>query len=889
MNGLNRTQEDVLNYIEENTRRFKEADSSVFTANCLAGKLNISRNSASQYLNEFEREGVFLKINSRPVYFFHIKALEELYRTRLQKREFASVTELVRYLEMSAKRKKNFEKAVGYDAGLSYEVAQCRMAMEYPPHGLPVLLTGPAGTGKSMLAKLSWEYAADQELVAPDPEGFFVFKCMAWAGTPEKARKILFGDRGEAGLMERSRQGVLYVKEVDYLNRELQDQISQDLDNRRIIFSTTQSMTENLSRQLLQRIPVIVKVPPLESRSVAEKERLIIHYFKRESDRIRRKICISQKALDALLNYRFPGNVRQLISSIQTSCINAYQLGGEREEALVVSAMHLPEDILQGIRVTADFGEVNRQLLDIDELNVTVGSDRERALFEGFIRRYERYEAGGLTFEELVRKNVEEVGEYFDFLVVEKNISNDKIRAMESVLNEVFRKVNEQYDIQLSANFAMVLARMIYSSMRAGDRPDQVDGRHQELSDGCYELFSRKCEKEMAVAAEIAGMISQNLEWEMNRLQRLLLVMKLYQFRGQIRGADTRAMIICHGYSTAGSIADVVNQTLGKKLFDAVDMPMDTDISVIADKVYRYINSFQVKNVLLLVDLGSLETIDCLMRRGLGVNLGIINNVSTRMALDIGGKMLARMEIGEILEKASLASQATYRLIEEQKKEDAILFVSELNSDVAQKVSRLFMNSLPRKIEINLICYEYTALQDYRASILSRYHILFVAGTVNPMMADTPFVYLEDIISFNKIDTVKQYLQDYLDEGEREQFHRNLLKNFSLQNVIEYLTILNADKVLEFVDDTLEQLQIALGRRFSAKTIIGLNIHICCLVERLVTKTPFTSHMNEEEFKSCRKDFIDAATICFSNITSHYGVELPISEIAYIYDYIYHD
>ena len=100
---------------------------------------------------------------------------------------------------------------------------------------------------------------------------------------------------------------------------------------------------------------------------------------------------------------------------------------------------------------------------------------------------------------------------------------------------------------------------MIYSSMRAGDRPDQVDGRHQELSDGCYELFSRKCEKEMAVAAEIAGMISQNLEWEMNRLQRLLLVMKLYQFRGQIRGADTRAMIICHGYSTAGSIADVVN------------------------------------------------------------------------------------------------------------------------------------------------------------------------------------------------------------------------------------------------------------------------------------------------------------------------------------------
>ena len=717
MNSLNRTQEDVLRYIKENTKRFKEVDSAVFTANCLAGQLNISRNSASQYLNEFEREGIFLKINSRPVYFFHIEVLEEMYRVRLQKRDFLSVTELARYLTSNAKRKKNFAKAVGHDAGLSYEVAQCRMAMEYPPHGIPVLLTGQSGTGKSMLARLSWEYAADQGLVSAAPDGFFVFKAMTYAGTPEAARRILFGGSGEPGLMERSREGVLYVKDVDYLSRELQDQLSQDLDNRRIIFSTTRSMSENLSRQLVQRIPVIVKVPPLESRSVAEKERLIIFYFKRESDRIRRKIRISQKALDALLNFRYAGNIRQLKSSIQTSCINAYQLEEGGGEALTVSAMHLPEDILQGIRVTSDFGEANRELLDIDELDVTFNSDRERALFEGFIKRYERYESGGLTFDELIRKDAEEAEAYFDFLVFEKNISNDKIRAMETVLNKVFRTVDEQYDIQLSSNFAMVMARMIYSSMRAGDRPDQPDGRQRELSDGCFELFTRKCQKETAVAAEIAGMVAQNLEWEMNRLQMLLLVMKLHQFQGQIRGADTRAMIICHGYSTAGSIADVVNQTLGKKLFDAVDMPMDTDIAVIADKVYRYIDSFQAKNVLLLVDLGSLETIDCLMRRGVGVNLGIINNVSTRMALDIGGKMMARMGIGEILEKASQASQATYRLIEEQKKEDAILFVSELNSDVAQKVSRLFMNSLPRKIEINLICYEYTALQEYRAGI----------------------------------------------------------------------------------------------------------------------------------------------------------------------------
>lgn len=45
-------------------------------------------------------------------------------------------------------------------------------------------------------------------------------------GNAGEGQENFIWDRGEAGLMERSRQGVLYVKEVDYLNRELQDQIS---------------------------------------------------------------------------------------------------------------------------------------------------------------------------------------------------------------------------------------------------------------------------------------------------------------------------------------------------------------------------------------------------------------------------------------------------------------------------------------------------------------------------------------------------------------------------------------------------------------------------------------------------------------------------------------
>ena len=41
-----------------------------------------------------------------------------------------------------------------------------------------------------------------------------------------------------------------------------------------------------------------------------------------------------------------------------------------------------------------------------------------------------------------------------------------------------------------------------------------------------------------------------------------------------------------------------------------------------------------------------------------------------------------------------------------------------------------------------------------------------------------------------------------------------------------------------------------------------------------------------EYFKEHHRDFIGEVKECFLSISNHYKVELPVSEIAYIYDYI---
>ena len=57
---------------------------------------------------------------------------------------------------------RNFERAVGHDLSLTSTIERMRVAMGYPPCGLPVLIMGASGTGKTYLVKLMLEYTKHQ-------------------------------------------------------------------------------------------------------------------------------------------------------------------------------------------------------------------------------------------------------------------------------------------------------------------------------------------------------------------------------------------------------------------------------------------------------------------------------------------------------------------------------------------------------------------------------------------------------------------------------------------------------------------------------------------------------------------------------------------------------
>ena len=75
--GEKNAKKEILTYLENQTA-FIDIDqiSDVFTAKKLAEYFNVKRNTINHYLNQLNEEALLVKVNSRPVYYFHKSAFE---------------------------------------------------------------------------------------------------------------------------------------------------------------------------------------------------------------------------------------------------------------------------------------------------------------------------------------------------------------------------------------------------------------------------------------------------------------------------------------------------------------------------------------------------------------------------------------------------------------------------------------------------------------------------------------------------------------------------------------------------------------------------------------------------------------------------------------------
>ncbi len=227
--------------------------------------------------------------------------------------------------------------------------------------GSRVLISGPAGAGKEVAARLLHAWSARAN-------GAFVLVNSARI-TPERFEQELFGEevggkQVRPGLLEMADGGTLYLDEIADMPLSTQARILRVLTDQsfvrvggtrqigvdvRVVSSTTRDLTVEMAEKrfredLFYRLNVVpVTIPSLAQRR-EDIPALAEHFFTRYSnDQGLAPPDISAEAMAALQAYDWPGNVRQLRNVVERTIIMT-----PRDRLGTVEPDMLPPEIVGG-------------------------------------------------------------------------------------------------------------------------------------------------------------------------------------------------------------------------------------------------------------------------------------------------------------------------------------------------------------------------------------------------------------------------------------------------------------------------------------------------------------------------------------------------------------
>ena len=650
------------------------------------------------------------------------------------------------------------------------------------------------------------------------------------------------------------------------------------------MFATTEDPKTALLKTLLRRIPIQIHIPSLEQRGLKEKADLIVYLLECESKQIQKEIRISSLAYQTLLNTVFEGNVGELENCIRQTCMTALFMN-KNKEYIEINNLHLPNTLNFANR-TISFME--HHVLTIDQLKEESKKDTDKTVLK---------EVDKWTVK--LQNNEILIDEYFDhiYLHVNKQINQilftdqselyaSNINIIDS-LKAIIEMVNQKYRCNLKDKDINVICMYLVDYF-------SNYSTYSKLSMDSYDVFISLVKKYYANEYKLVSAMNELIESHLNLFvnEFFLSCLVLYLSKALTLSEQQQrvGVILAHGYATASSIASSVNEMLGHYVFEAIDMPLDTTTDQILVKLKSFIDRYtKIKDLILLVDMGSLEKIYDHLSHTTDFNIAIANNVSTKFALFVGEGIIKNEPLKHIFDESLEMLDTNYKITERKEKEKIILCSCATGIGTAEKLKEILEDSLPEKIPVKVLTYDYSTLvkNQLESDFFDRYEVICIIGTLDPKIPNLKFVSLENFIMNESFDFLWTYFEGMITPAEMNQFQQNLLKNFSLTNIIMSLTFLNPDKLLEYVADSLNVLQREMNVVFSNNICFGLYVHICCLIERLVLKEGIDVYTKSiDDCSLLFKDFYYQLKESFQKVEKYYRIDIPVEEAEYIYMYI---
>lgn len=707
-NKPNRTQR-VYYKLQELTKQLLDSDilnvnAIGFDANIIGKEIGVSRSNVSKELNVLFNEKKVIKIKGKPVLYLdknYIMNKLNLHSDKMVYNNYEEIREFLKKedrsflksdsekLTSSNKDEKEYNKSIlnniiGAQDSLKNLIEQAKAAILYPPNGLHLLISGPTGVGKTTLAEVLYRFAIEAGKL-PSNAPFIVFNCADYADNPQLLISQLFGyvkgaftgaDKDKKGLIEQANGGILFLDEVHRLPPEGQEMLfllidkgvyrklgqSENVNKVKVLImlATTENPDSVMLQTFRRRIPVFIKLPSLEERTLKEKMEFIYNFFEEESKRVGLKIKVPKEVLKALIIYKCPGNVGQLRVDIQLICARAFlDYLSFKKTKLDVRLSHLPDTVRNGF---FDIDTKRSELIQYFDLN-----NKEDIVFNGSSDNLKEYNKK-MLFKDQYDANED----FYDYIInirneiLNKNLTDTQIRkkidykteeyfqkffnnlkpkvtsmngeaimkivdpviynSVKTVINEEMKIFDKKIVYGLSLHINTLLERM--DTKKVIEYPDQ------------QKIFSDH-PKEHKIALNLKVKLEELLNIKMPESEVAFFTMFLYAANSDYNVKNVGVLVITHGDSSATTMADVANTLIGVKHAHAINMALNDRVEDTFNKALSEVKKIDMgKGVLILVDMGSLTNFAGIITEKTGVLTRTIDMVSTPIVLEATRKSL---------------------------------------------------------------------------------------------------------------------------------------------------------------------------------------------------------------------------------------------------------
>lgn len=878
-----------------------------YTANDIASKLKLDRANVSSDLNKLVKEGLLEKTNSRPVMFKLIVKNLEAYSNDTKKP--------FQKKELNGKPEYKYSQFYEENISLRPAIEKARSAILYPPNGMHTLILGETGVGKSEFAKRMHLFALESSRLPKDAP-FIIFNCADYANNPQLLLGQLFGVKKGAftgaseqkGLIEKANNGILFLDEIHRLTPEGQEMLFTFIDyglyrrlgeteNERtskvlIISATTEDPESTLLSTFTRRIPMVIKLPALRERTYEERFSLIKRFFTEESLRLGKEIVVSANTIRSFLFYPCQNNIGQLKADIQLACAKAYaDYISNQNDKIRIYSTDLNWYVKEGLFIEKKVKHSITLLNEHFEFSPTKGVisnsqlDETDSIYDRIDIKYEELKQRGVAQDELSLLMENDIESYFTHYLssinrklsskdnIQKIIQPEIVSLSEEILklaeSKLSKSFNEKILVALSLHIQTLLQRI--QSDKKIYHPNITQIRDQFKS-------------EFSIAIECVKMI-EDFSTISIPFDEVAFITMFFVYGNDSfidHNSNVKVIVLAHGNGIAREMANVTNELLENEEVIGIDMPLSEPPQEFLKRIKDYIKQLgNLNGILLCIDMGSLAYIGDIIESELSIPVRVIQMVSTAHVIEASRKATLGYSLDELYQDVRNLTSFFINSHSNKKKptefsRSVILTACLTGQGSAVAIKNILANNLvydKEMIEIVPISLlNKSELQKMLHDISKERNIVCIVSNFDIDVQYNTF-HLQDVISMKaskRIQELITYEETYLKMGETLQ---------------ETIALKDAKNVINVIRRALKDIQIQTGTFFKNEDLMGIVLHMSCMINRIQNAEPLTPFKNKEEKINSNYMLYLKMKKILQQIEEACDIVIPDDEICYLLEY----